>query len=74
MGEQRYLVIKNDDIQDLLTPNYRKILGYIVRRIANKRQQLDKPPVNNYLVVNTDEAFIGQMYDVMAANGITIIR
>ena len=72
MEDQRYLVIKNDDIQSLLTPNYRKMLGYIARRIAKKRQQQGKVPANKYLVVNTDEVFIGQMYDVMAANGVTI--
>ena len=72
MGEERYFVLKTADINEHLTPNYRKVLGLIARRVGRQRLAAGKPPANKYLVINRDEAFIGQMFDVMRSNGVDI--
>jgi len=69
----KYFVLKNDDIDQYLSPNYKKVLGLICRRIERQRILAGKTPKNDYLVINKDEIFIGQMYDVMKESGVKIV-
>jgi len=67
-----YFVLKNDDIEQFLTDDMKLRLSRIARRVAREREKIGKSPVNEYLVVNRDEAFIGAMYDIMRSNGIIL--
>lgn len=64
-----FFVLKSEDIDKHLTPNYRRVLGFISRRVARRRESAGKTPVNRYIVNNVDEPFIDEIVAVMRKHG-----
>jgi len=67
----KYLVIKNEDVDEFLTSDMKIRLDRMIRRVRNHRSQQDKKD-NKYLVVNQDEPFISSMFRIMKNNGVDI--
>ena len=64
----KYVVLKLEDIESYLTPNYRKLLKRMANRISRGRAADGKPGVNDYYVVNRTESWADDVRDVMAQN------
>ena len=69
-AEKKYIVIK---IEDLLkyVPSYFKLamLDNDLKDIADGRKADGKSPVNEYLVINTDEPYVSEVIDILKRNG-----
>jgi hypothetical protein len=66
---QRYVVWKLDEILQVCTPAELKLLDGIVDRILVKREAEGKNPVNNYIVVNSDEGYAEEVREVLKKHG-----
>lgn len=64
----KFLVIKNNDVMDYLTPTETSILIELVDKI-NLSKIKDKKNINEYIVVNRDEKYIEDIIDVLRENG-----
>lgn len=71
--EQKYIVMKIDDINkylDAFTANELSIeLDRAFSLIEHGREKDGKKPHNSYVVINTDEAYIKKIVDVMKDYG-----
>lgn len=63
-----HTVIKNDDLAKYHT---KPTIEFIERAGAaiNERRLAEGLPINQYIVVNTDEPFIDEIIDVLKRNG-----
>jgi len=64
--ENKYLVLKNNDIFNILTEDERKQMFEIIEKIARTREMQGKK-MNDYLVVNVDEPYAYSMWDIVLA-------
>lgn len=67
----KFTVIKNDDIDRHLEDEDKEMLERILLRIGFYRRNLDnkKNEHNTYVVINTDEPYIGEIVDILKKNG-----
>jgi hypothetical protein len=59
--KNKYLVLKQEDIYNFLTPSQKICLDDICDTIGYARKQLHKA-VNNYVVINQDEDYIEKVW------------
>jgi hypothetical protein len=78
----KYLVLKNSDIEEMLTPLEKNQLFNICKEIdfcratqglgeADRGKNFNLKPKgkNTYIVINTDEPYTDQIIDIMKTNG-----
>lgn len=61
----RFIVIKNSDIDKYLTGDEKESLSIALVAIANGRARDGKAPENTYLVCNTDEPYADKVLDII---------
>lgn len=64
----KYVVIKNEDIDEFLDLAEREKLLAILHRMEQRRYTSGKA-LNSYVVVNTDEPYIDEIVSIMERNG-----
>ncbi|MGG4186423.1 hypothetical protein ABEW24_24020 [Paenibacillus jamilae] len=64
----RFTVIKNEDINNYLDEREKSDLSRILWKVQELRLLDGKPPLNTYLVVNTDETYAADIVRIMQAN------
>jgi hypothetical protein len=64
----KFTVIKNEDAEKYLDDRDRSELSRILWKIQELRLLEGKPPLNTYLVVNTDETYATDIIRMMQAN------
>jgi hypothetical protein len=69
LPNQKYVVWKLDEILQVCTPAELKLLDGIVDRVLRKREAEGKSPVNNYIVINTDEVYAEEVREILRKNG-----
>ena len=62
--EDKYIVIKRDDVYRYLLASEQTILTKILRRIAQERLNEGKK-LNSYFVVNRDEDYANAVWDLI---------
>ena len=67
--EDKYLVLKHSDIEKYLDDSQQKTLLKCIYAIAKGRINDDKPDFNEYLIINTDEPYIGEVAKIMKEHG-----
>ncbi len=68
MIEEKFLVIKLDDIDKCLTTHQQESLGDLLRHIDENRKR-DGKKDNDYLVVNVDEPYAELVFNIMRKYG-----
>lgn len=63
----KYVVINNNDAEEYLNDVGKQKLRKTLEYIGAMREQEGKPRYNNYLVVNIDEPYAGQVADLIEA-------
>jgi hypothetical protein len=63
--EDRFLVWKLQELLQVCTPAEMQQLDTITDRILHLRAAEGKPPVNSYIVVNSDEPYAGEVRDIL---------
>jgi hypothetical protein len=66
--ENKYLVLKWDDIEAALTGQGLDMLGSICDAIVSYREREEKPD-NSYVVVNEDEPYAEQVWELIKNGG-----
>lgn len=66
--EQKYFVVKVDDVNRYLSPEGKKALYRCLDSILDSRS-LDGKKDNDYLVINTDEPYAGEVAEIMKKHG-----
>lgn len=64
----KFIVIKNDDVEKYLTYQDKIILKYMLRAIEKGRTE-DSKKFNYYVVINTDELYADEVIEIMKKNG-----
>ncbi|MDQ0491858.1 hypothetical protein [Paenibacillus brasilensis] len=64
----KFTVLKNEDINIYLDEREKSDLSRILWKIQELRILDGKPPLNTYLVVNTDEPYATDIVRIMQAN------
>lgn len=64
----KFTVLKNEDINIYLDEREKSDLSRILWKIQELRILDGKPPLNTYLVVNTDETYAADIVRIMQAN------
>lgn len=71
--ERRYTIIKERDVEKYLSIGEQQDLAIVLDRmlgnIEHGRENDGKKPFNSYVVINTDEPWIGEIVEVMKRNG-----
>jgi len=70
--DDRFFVLKEADIQQHLTNNYRRLLRLMLRRIMRERAKIGQPPQDSYIVIGADEACFGQVVEAMRKAGVDV--
>lgn len=65
----KFVVIKIDDIHAYLTETGIEGLRDILDYIGKMRAQEGKNPHNNYLVINVDEPYAPEIFEILNRNG-----
>jgi hypothetical protein len=65
----KYIVIKANDAERYLYEIDLFILDKILKKIADSRILNNKCRINNYLVINQDEPYAGEVIDIMRKHG-----
>lgn len=65
----KYIVIKANDAERYLDEIDLFILDKILKKIADSRILNNKCRINNYLVINQDEPYAGEVIDIMRKHG-----
>lgn len=69
-GKLKYLVVKLDDLVKYVpVPVKIALLENMLDDIADGREKDGKPRVNDYIVVNTDEPYAGEVIEVLKRHG-----
>jgi hypothetical protein len=63
--ENTHIVIKHDDVLTMLTSDEAVALGYILDKIENTRYEQGKKIQQSYYVVNRDEPYAQEVFDVI---------
>lgn len=63
-GLKKHIVLKITDINRYLSPLKVNTFKHILNEIEEGRK-LDNKPLNEYLVINTDEPYIGEVIEVL---------
>ncbi|URJ42263.1 hypothetical protein [Paenibacillus polymyxa] len=63
-----FTVLKNEDINKYLDEREKSDLSRILWKVQELRLMDGKPPLNTYLVVNTDETYAADIVRIMQAN------
>ncbi|VUG06118.1 hypothetical protein PPOLYM_02511 [Paenibacillus polymyxa] len=64
----KFTVLKNEDINKYLDEREKSDLSRILWKVQELRLLDGKPPLNTYLVVNTDETYAADIVRIMQAN------
>jgi hypothetical protein len=64
----KFTVLKNEDINKYLDEREKSDLSRILWKVQELRLLDGKPPLNTYLVVNTDEPYATDIVRIMKAN------
>lgn len=64
----KFTVLKNEDINKYLDEREKSDLSRILWKVQELRLLDGKPPLNTYLVVNTDEPYATDIVRIMQAN------
>ncbi|ADM70881.1 hypothetical protein GMA19_03077 [Paenibacillus polymyxa E681] len=64
----KFTVLKNEDINKYLDEHEKNDLSRILWKVQELRLLDRKPPLNTYLVVNTDEPYATDIVRIMQAN------
>jgi len=67
----RYLVLKWEDINDFLNSAEKEILQDVVCKLNMHRIANGKPIFNTYLILNIDEPYMPQIFEIMYEHGHT---
>jgi hypothetical protein len=67
--EERYVVWKLRELLEVCTAAELQQLDVITDRIIRKREAEGKSTVNQYIVVNSDEPYAGEVRDILKKNG-----
>lgn len=71
--ERRYTIIYERDVEKYLSMGEQQDLAIVLDRmlgnIEHGREKDGKKPFNSYVVINTDEPWIGEIVEVMKRNG-----
>jgi hypothetical protein len=71
--ERRFTVINERDYKMHVMPSlkekFEETLGEVLERIEIGRESEGKKPYNNYVVINLDEPYIGEVIEIMKRNG-----
>lgn len=71
--ERRYTVINERDYKKHVLPSlkekFEEVFGEVLEHIEIGRELDGKQPYNNYIVVNIDEPYIGEIIEIMKRNG-----
>jgi hypothetical protein len=68
-GLQKHVVIKIEDLKYINSPFKIAMLGNDLDDITKGREAEGKNPVNEYLVINTDEPYAQEVIEIMKRNG-----
>jgi hypothetical protein len=68
----KYFVLKTSDIESFLTPWYQRTFRAGARRISREREKTGKRPANEYIVINTDEPFAGEVVKILRRFGVEV--
>jgi len=63
--EDKFLVLRKDDILKYLSEVYQGDLNLIVKDISKGREKDGKPPFNDYVVVNEDEPYAKAVWSLI---------
>lgn len=66
--KQKFIVIKNEDIEKYLTTLAKEDLDDILFEIYHGRKR-DGKKNNTYLVINTDEPYADEIIEILKRNG-----
>ncbi|MEI2356108.1 hypothetical protein [Mesobacillus zeae] len=66
---RKFIVLKMSEYDLLSTPTERNHLASVGRKIAKRREDEGKKPVNEYLVINTDESYADEVIDILKRHG-----
>lgn len=70
---RRFTVINERDYQNHVLPSlkekFEEVLGEVADHIEIGRELEGKKPYNNYVVINLDEPYIGEIIDIMKRHG-----
>lgn len=66
--ENKYVVIKRDDIEKYLSNEGKKALYHCLDSLIDSRRH-DGKQENNYLVINTNEPYAGEIAQIMQRHG-----
>lgn len=69
MPEDRFLVIKREDIEKYLPLKDKLELGGILRQIRDGREKDGKSNYNFYAVINTNEPYFAEVKSIMQKYG-----
>lgn len=64
----KFTILKNEDINKYLDEREKSDLSRILWKVQELRLLDGKPPLNTYLVVNTDEIYAADIVRIMQAN------
>ena len=64
----KYIVIKQEDMTKHASEQDRIDLSRILKNIRISRVKFNKKPSNQYLVVNIDEDYAGEVIDILRQN------
>jgi hypothetical protein len=67
--DNKYLVLKRNDIYKYLNEGQLHSLLSIVNQIEECRQQEGKSASNEYLIINTDESYAHKVAEIMQSYG-----
>ncbi|WP_018934463.1 hypothetical protein [Gracilibacillus lacisalsi] len=71
--ERKYTVINENDLNKYVPVNtkedFRIAFNEVADWIENGRMKDGKEPYNNYVVINLDEPYIGEIIDILMKNG-----
>lgn len=63
--ESKYLVVKLGDIEEYLIPPDKEALDEMLKMIRAYRVSEGKPKTNSYVVVNEDEPYAEQVWELI---------
>jgi len=67
--DDKYWVLKLDELLAVCTQPELQKFETIVDRILHKRAAEGKPPVNSYIVINTDEVYADEVKEILKRHG-----
>lgn len=67
--DQKFLVLKNDDIDAFIHPARQGEFNRLLSGIDMGRRVQGKAGQNDYLVINLDESYAGEVIEIMKRHG-----